>query len=156
MLPGTVRHLRTIATQRSRFSHRPTINEEVQEAVMRSVTLELDPFARDSVRDQLIRGELSLTELLRRAALYYLAERRCGRPSTSVPRFARGERPASIDAARLELDLDLDPAAWRALEEAATEEVAGDVSRLLAHATMLFLADLDSGRVARRLAESDA
>jgi hypothetical protein len=82
--------------------------------------------------------------------MYFLAERGRGRSALKVPRFAR----EASGAEQVELAVALEEADWRALEdEAAKQRVA--LERLLVHAVLLLIADLDSGRVAVRIMEDE-
>jgi hypothetical protein len=124
----------------------------MERSVTRSVTLELTPFGRDSVVDEASRQNLPVETLLRHAILHYLAERGSDRMAPRVPRFLRSA-PAGDE--RVELDIDLDPTEWRAVEAAAAD--AGvPLGRVLTHATMLYLADVDAGVVTERLLDSES
>jgi len=67
-----------------------------------------------------------------------------------VPRLASGD--AGKRALRLRLDLDADT--WRELEAEARRQ-DGSVDALVRHPIFYLLADLDSGRAARRILEED-
>ena len=82
--------------------------------------------------------------LVRMAVLYYLSERDSGRAAWALPGFARGERP---EGREVKVDEEL-AAALR--EEADRQGV--DPSELAEHACLYLLADLDTGRLAGRLA----
>jgi hypothetical protein len=117
----------------------------------RQLTLALDEFGQTSLEAQADALELPPAGLVRQAALYLLAERGSGRPAVKIPRFAREQ---SNEAAHVELALELDEADWRALEHEAEEQHVA-LERLLVHATLLLLADLDSGRIAVRILEDE-
>lgn len=113
----------------------------------RSVILELTPFGRESVEDEASRQGVAVETLLRHAALHFLSENGSDRLAPRFPRFAR---TGTAGGELVEVEVDLDPGEWASLEGASTE--AGvPVGRLLAHATMLYLADLDAGVVAARM-----
>ena len=110
--------------------------------------LSLEEFGASTLEAEAERYSVTPAELAPHAVRYYLSDRGSGRMALRVPRFSQ-------DAARepaLEFELDLDPDTWRELdEEAERQEVS--VERLLAHAIIYFLADLDAGRVERRMLE---
>jgi hypothetical protein len=119
--------------------------------LQRLLLLSLEEFGASTLEGEAERHSITPAELGRHAVRYYLSDRGSGRMAFRVPRLSR-------DAARepaLELKLDLDPDTWRELEdEAERQEVS--VERLLAHAIIYFLADLDAGRVERRMLEEDS
>ena len=119
-------------------------------AIQREVTLTLERFGRTSLETRALALDVPVSALVRQAALYYLAVRGGSRSALSIPRFAR-ERPEVPDH-RLDVTLELDEADWSALEvEAVHQRVP--LERLIEHAALLFLADVDSGRVAVRIVE---
>jgi hypothetical protein len=118
----------------------------------RSTELELTDFSRRSLEHESRRYGLSISTLLARAALYYLAERHSDRLAARVPRLSR-EPPAGRRDSVLTATIELRAPDWRDLDRAAASEGLS-VGRLLEHAALLFLADLESGRVAARLLES--
>jgi hypothetical protein len=118
--------------------------------LQRLLVLSLEEFGASTLEAEAERYSVSPTELARHAVRYYLSDRGSGRMALRVPRFLQhvAREPA------LELEVDLDPDAWRELElEAERQDVS--VERLLAHAIVYFLADLDAGRVERRMLEDD-
>jgi predicted DNA-binding ribbon-helix-helix protein len=118
----------------------------------RSLELALTDFSRSSLEQVARRQGVSVSTLLARAALYYLVERESDRPAARVPRLSR-EPPAEKKGGVLRVTIELHAAAWRELDR-ATEREGLSVERMLEHAALLFLADLESGRVAGRLLES--
>jgi hypothetical protein len=92
------------------------------------------------------RQRLGLGALLRHAVQYYLAERASGRVAGRVPPFSRQEAGAE----EISVAVELEESEWRRFEEAATVERVS-VPSLLRHAAMLYLADIDSGKLASRL-----
>lgn len=125
----------------------------MESTVVRSVVLGLDRFGRETVANAADRHSVRPGELLSSAALYYLAERGGGRFATAIPRFVRpGPREEAPDS-RLGAELDLEGAAWEALERAAKEQGV-DLPTLITHAAMLYVADLESGRVADRFLQN--
>jgi hypothetical protein len=116
--------------------------------VQRLLLLSLEEFGASALAEQAERYSVTPAQLGRHAVRYYLSERASGRMALRVPRFTEDpDREPS-----LELKLDLDPDTWQELDkEAERQEVS--IERLLAHAVMYFLADLDAGRVERRMLE---
>ena len=114
--------------------------------VRHRLTLRFDEFGWESLESE-VRRDVggTLDELLSRAAAYFDAERPTGRAATLAPGFKPGGRgmPREI---RLEVNRDC----WERLEsEAGRQGVV--LERLLEHAALLYLADIDSGRVADRV-----
>jgi hypothetical protein len=123
----------------------------VSTSATRNLTLALDEFGRTSLEGQARALDVPAAAIVSQAALYFLAELGRERAATKVPRFAREAAPGGE---RLELTVALDPTDWRALErEAELQHVT--LERLLVHAALLLLADLDSGRVAVRILEEE-
>jgi hypothetical protein len=114
--------------------------------VARVVKLALDPFGREALEDRAATLAVPPEAIVRQAALYYLALRGAERSAFRVPRFLR----EAEGAAPMAVSLELHEADWATLEvEAVHQHVSLDV--LLKHATLLFLADVDSGRAAMRI-----
>ena len=116
----------------------------------RSMTLALGGFGRQAIEEQASRYGLAPEELVSRAVQYYLADRGLKRAASRTPRFLR-EADAPEE---LELELDLDAEAWRSLKQASRRQGV-PLERVLEHAALYLLADLDSGRVAARMLEED-
>lgn len=113
----------------------------------REATLHLDELGRHTLGRFVLRGEGSRASALRTACLYYLADRDAGRPAWPACRFERGSRHTSGPT------LELDCTTWRELvDEADRQGVSPEA--LGAHALLYFLADLDSGLLARRLGDA--
>jgi hypothetical protein len=115
----------------------------------RSMTLELDEFGRSTLEAEARKHALSPEQLVGHAARYYLADRESGRPAHRVPRFPRQRPP---DETRLPVELDLESGTWRELD-AESKRQGVPVERLLEHAALYLIADLDSGRVAGKLVQ---
>jgi hypothetical protein len=119
--------------------------------VQRLLLLSLEEFGAAGLEEQAERYSVTPAQLGRHAVRYYLSERDSGRMALRVPRFTQ-------DTARdpaLKIKLDLDPDTWQELDrEAERQEVS--IERLLAHAVMYFLADLDAGRVEERMLEDES
>ena len=118
----------------------------------RSLELALTDFSRSSLEQAARRQGVSVSTLVARAALYYLVERESDRVAARVPRLSR-EPPAERRDGLLRVTIELRTAAWRDLDRASESEGVS-VERLLEHAALLLLADLESGRAAARLLES--
>ena len=117
----------------------------------RSVTLELTAFGRESVEDEASRQGVAVETVLRHAVLHFIAEADSDRLAPRFPRFAR---TAAAGGELVEVEVDLDDEEWATLDRAASD--AGvPVGRLLTHATMLYLGDLDAGIVAERLLDHE-
>jgi hypothetical protein len=110
-----------------------------------TLSLPLGDFGRTTVEKEAARYSLTVEELVRYAVYYYLDQRESGRQASKLPRFSRTAEPESEPS--LKLSLDLDEGIWSELPaEAGRQGVS--VGRLLEHAVLYLLADLDAGRVA--------
>ena len=119
--------------------------------LQRLLLLSLEEFGASTLEAEAERFLVSPAELGGYAVRYYLSDRNSERMAWKVPSLPRdtGPQPA------LELKLDLNPDTWRDLDkEAERQEVS--VERLLTHAIIYFLADLDAGRVELRMLEEDS
>jgi len=105
-------------------------------------------FVADTLRAQASANALSAEEFVDRAAHYYLSERSTGRAARKLPAFL--ERGSDGRAVRFQIDLE--EASWAELRAVAARE-GTSMERLLEHAVLLLIADLDSGRVATRFVE---
>jgi hypothetical protein len=118
--------------------------------LQRLLLLSLEEFGASTLEAEAERFLVSPAELGGYAVRYYRSDRNSERMAWKVP-------PLLQDTGRqqaLELELELDPDTWRYLdEEAERQEVS--VERLLTHAIIYFLADLDAGRVELRMLEED-
>jgi hypothetical protein len=111
------------------------------------MTLELDEFGRSTLEAEARKHALSPEQLVGHAARYYLADRESGRPAYRVPRFPRQRPPQETPMA---VELDLESGTWHELDEESQRQGV-PVERLLEHAALYLIADLDSGRVAGKL-----
>jgi hypothetical protein len=118
-------------------------------AVKRSMMLALGGFGREAIEEHARRYTLSMDALLGRAAEYYVSERGSERVTQRLPRFRR--EPA---APRAPVEIDLEPEVWEALQKEARRQGV-PVERVLEHAALRLVADLDSGRVASRILEDE-
>jgi hypothetical protein len=112
----------------------------------RSLKLAFDEFGRATLEGEAERYSVEPGELVGHAVEYFLADRDSGRPALRVPRFAR-----TAVAPPLELEVELEEHTWEEAEaESARQRVP--LERLLEHATVYLVADLDSGKAAARIA----
>ena len=114
---------------------------------LRALTLKFDEFGWESLESEARRNGETLEELLSRAAVYFDAERPTKRAATLVPGFSPDERGMPR-----EVRLQLTPVRWEALESEAGRQGV-PLERLLEHAALLYLADLESGRFAARIVD---
>lgn len=121
-------------------------------ASTRTLMLSLTHFSRTSLEREAERSGLSIPTLLARAALYYLLERESNRIAVRVPRFTHAPQ-AGVGSHALAVTVELGARDWSALDRVAAREGVS-VERLLEHAALLLLADLESGRLAARLLRS--
>jgi hypothetical protein len=93
---------------------------------------------------------LSIPDVLTTAAQYYLREPYSDRMSLRVPRFARAADDGR--SGDLELALSLPESTFEELGNRAIVEGVS-ITRLLEHAALVYLADVDSGQLAERILE---
>jgi hypothetical protein len=118
--------------------------------VTRHVVLNLDEFGRHALETFVRQRRRSHSAAVRTAALYYLADKDAERPTWPVPRFASARRAPNGNTATVRIKLDEET--WKAVvQEADRQRVS--VERLVEHATLYFLANFDSGRIAGHLDE---
>ena len=114
------------------------------------VELALDEFALEEVERLAGRLEVPRARVVARAVRYWLHEQAKGRLAAR-PLAPQDDRVASAPAIPLAVALPL--ADWEAVRQAAgAYEV--EPERVVIHAVLLLLADLDSGRLAARVARS--
>jgi hypothetical protein len=114
----------------------------------RRLTLRLGPFEREALDRYGNSQRVSAVQVIRTAVLYYLRERDSDRLEWRMPELARAQ-PGGATA--VELEVEVDEETWRSLvEEAAAQST--DSETLARHALLFFLADVDSGRIAGKLA----
>jgi hypothetical protein len=115
--------------------------------VRRALTLSFDEFGWQRLESEARRDGEGLDDFLSRAMAYFHAERPTGRAATLAPGFKPDARGVPREV-RLEGDADC----WKDLEGEAQRQGI-PIERLLEHAALLYLADSDSGRLARRILE---
>lgn len=119
--------------------------------VRRKLALGLEEFGRTALETHARSLGVPVGALVGQAALYYLAIRASDRAATRIPRFSRGEAQAD---ATFTVELELEESEWSALEVDSVQRRLS-IERLVEHIALLFLADVDSGRVALRIAAED-
>ena len=113
----------------------------------RELALPLGDFSVEALRGA-AGGSPTLDGVTRQALYYYLADRDGGRAAWPYPRFMKGDGAA--DAGEVTVAIEVDDDAWEAFaREAAEQQVSPE--RLLGHAVLYFAADVEAGRVARRV-----
>jgi hypothetical protein len=117
--------------------------------VTRRFTLAVDEFGRTSLLSRASHDGISVERLVQLAALYYARELSSGRIATRFPRFRREGKPGDDG---LDVQIELKESTWVVLDREA-ERQSISTEALLEHAAMVYLADLDSGRVAQRILE---
>ena len=116
----------------------------------RRLELTLAEFAGQALTAQAARYEVSEERLIQQAVRHWRTAVAADRPAARVPRFRPAPRPEETTPVTVRLETG----DWDELEEAA-EEQGIPLEQLLVHAVVLFLADLDSGRVAAEIALSE-
>lgn len=118
-------------------------------AVLVEITTTFDEFGWSGLEDEARAERLALDQLVALACTYYASELAADRTATVVPRL--GQPPAErVEREARTLVLELDEECLRRLEEEA-ERQGLPLERLCEHAALLYLADLDAGRVAERI-----
>jgi hypothetical protein len=113
---------------------------------MATLTLELDAFGNEALGRYARESGGSLPDVIRLAIRYHLAD-------TDAPEAPAWLRDADAAPAAERIQVELDEKTWTAL--AATAKRRGiDTERLAEDAYLHFLADLESGRLAERLART--
>jgi hypothetical protein len=113
--------------------------------VRHTLKLTFDEFGWQSLESEAQRQHETLNDLLSRAAAYFSAERPKSRAAMLAPGFEPGGRGIEREI-RLEVNRDH----WEGLEDEARRQGI-PLERLLEHAALFYLADLDSGRFAEHL-----
>jgi predicted DNA-binding ribbon-helix-helix protein len=107
-------------------------------------TVPFDEFGWTLLDERAGREGLPLGALIARAAIHFESQLSFGRGATVVPLVARARAGAAREVVVVAA-VELPEQTWERLaDEAARREVSLD--RLLAHATMCYIADPDSGR----------
>ena len=117
-----------------------------------SLRVRLGAFATQAATEEAARQGLPLSRVLEHAALSYVSAAGSDRFARRLGGLPRPRLHAGQDSEALVVELELDAGPRAALEEEAGRE-ASSVEQVLHHAILLYLADLDSGRVTARLLE---
>jgi predicted DNA-binding protein len=111
--------------------------------------LSLSPFGWASLEARAGADGFELDQLVEQACAHYASELGAGRPATDLPRFD----PEEPDGRVRTVSLELDQSCVERLDEEAQRQGGVSRARHVRHATLMYLADLEAGRVADRLAE---
>ena len=115
------------------------------------VVLDLGEFARTALDRVASRDGGSRSAVVRTAWRYYLAESDSQRSGWPFPPYSPSEQPAEDPASAVAVRLDDET--WRSLVEQARRQNATPAA-LAEHAMLLYLADIESGRVGTRLRDA--
>ena len=118
----------------------------------RSLTLAMDAFGSEAFADFAERQGGSVSRVATVAARYYLADPDDNHPGWPVPSSARMAEQERPDAG---VRVEVDESTWNSLLGEARRQGV-DIGVLAAHAVLYFMADVDSGRVAQRMADAVA
>jgi hypothetical protein len=115
-----------------------------------SVRIGLSEFALVALRGE-ERGVSSAQASARmaRAVRYYLGAKDRERPGWRYPSFLREDEE---EGGSVELELRIDDAVWRSFEAEAKKQGVS-TTRLVEHAALYFVADLNAGRIEARILE---
>ena len=105
-----------------------------------TLVIHLTAFGAEILDAEGRRQERPVDELVEDAVLHLLTETRSSRIATRVPSLPWTDREFQAREVRLELE----EASWRALGEEADRQQKS-VERLIEHAILLYIADLDRG-----------
>ena len=114
------------------------------------VALDLDGFGGEAIEAASRDHGQSVQELVADACGYFALEVQDGRIATRLPRFSA---PRDASHAR-DLELQVPSRIWATLEQEAADQGA-DVDRMVGHACLLYIADLNGGRAVRRMLEPE-
>jgi hypothetical protein len=112
---------------------------------MKIVSVHLSEFAREATAGE-ERDAERVSESVVRAIRCYLGSTGSRGSGWSYPSFLRVEEPAG----GMDVQLSIDEELWRSLEEEA-EERGVSMQQMVIHATLWFAAELDAGRITRRI-----
>jgi hypothetical protein len=109
------------------------------------IKITFDEFGWHALQERAADDGTSLDELVSLAISYYESELSSGRAAIEVPRFRRTTRGEARN-----VTIEADAEVMRRIEDEA-ERRGVALERICEHAALLFLADLDSGRVAEQV-----
>ncbi len=110
------------------------------------IPLTFTRFGWNSLEERAGSMGFSVDQFMEQAVAYYLSELDSGRAAARLPRF--GTEPP--DGRARVLTLELDDSCTTRLDREANHQ-RSSLPLLLRHAALLYLADLDDGRVAERV-----
>jgi len=114
--------------------------------VKQAIELELSGFAGAALETEAERRSLTREELLSLGAEYYLAQTGCSGAARRVPQWLDELERGDTVTVTLELRLET----WEQLAAQAHSDRT-TVERVLEHATLTLIGDLDAGRVTARI-----
>jgi len=115
-----------------------------------SVRIGLSEFALVALRgEERVASSVQASARMARAVRYYLRAKDRERPGWRYPSFLR-EREEGEGSVELELRVDDD--VWRSFEAEAKKQGVS-TTRLVEHAALYFVADLNAGRIEARILE---
>jgi hypothetical protein len=118
-------------------------------AVPLQISITFDEFGWSGLEDEARAERVDLNQVVGLACSYYASELAADRTATIVPRL--GQPPAErVERDTRTLELELSEESLRRLEQEA-ERQGLPLERLCEHAALLYLADLDAGKVAERI-----
>ncbi|HXR31557.1 MAG TPA: hypothetical protein VN752_10510 [Solirubrobacterales bacterium] len=116
----------------------------------RSVNVWLGTLAQAALFGEEQGGVALASSRLERAIRCYLNDRDSGRLDWPYPGFLDDVGEDGVDGERSEVEVLVDQGLWRELGgEAERQQVSPE--RLLEHATLYYAAELDAGRITRRI-----
>jgi hypothetical protein len=110
----------------------------------------MDAFGSEAFADFAERQGGSVSRVATVAARYYLADPDDNQPGWPVPSAAR---MAEQEHPHAGVRVEVEESTWNALLREARRQGV-DIRVLAAHAVLYFMADVDSGRVAQRMADA--
>jgi hypothetical protein len=110
--------------------------------------LTLSPFGWATLQARADTDGFGPDQVIEQACAHYASELDGGRLATDVPRFDPDEPSGMVRT----VSLDLDRPCVELLDQEARRRGIS-TARLIRHATLVYLADLDAGRIADRLVE---
>jgi hypothetical protein len=111
------------------------------------IELTFDEFGWRTLEDRASAEGIALAHLVSLACAYHESQLAEDRVAAAVPRFRR----RAVDGETRALDIELEDLTLQRLEQEAKRQGVSP-ERLCEHAVLLYLADLDSGKVAERIA----
>jgi hypothetical protein len=113
------------------------------------LSISFSPFGWAGLQERAGADAFDPAQIVEQACAYYVSELDSGRTATRVPRSEPDDSGRTPRRFQLELEHEC---AERLNREAQRQAVS--LERLVRHATLMYLADLDAGRVAARVAQA--